>query len=103
MRAALRELRGDVGGREIGHLDAVEPVDRAAIFPRAARLHQRQPGTGEEILRLLLEPALGGHRKDQLAVHRALPMSSASSRSIQQAKPTAGTCSGAPSRASMPS
>ena len=43
----MRELRGDLGGRQISHLD-VEARDRAAIIPRAARLDQRQAGAREE-------------------------------------------------------
>ena len=73
MHGALRELRGDFGGREIGDLDAVEPGDGAAIVARAARLDQREAGAGEEGLGVLLQPALGRHGEDQRRAHAAPP------------------------------
>jgi hypothetical protein len=70
---ALRELRGDLGGRQISHLDALEPGDSAAIVACAARLDEVEAGAGEESLRVFLQPALGGHGENERSAHAAPP------------------------------
>jgi hypothetical protein len=101
MHAALRQLRGDVGGREVGDLDAGHAGDRAAIFARAARLHQLEAGAREELLGIFLQPPLGRHREHERRAHDTLPIWVR--RSIHTANPTAGIGSLAPSRVSSPS
>ena len=51
MHGALRELLGDLGGREKRDLDVRKLGDGAAVVARAARLDERQAGAGEERLR----------------------------------------------------
>ena len=93
MHRALRQQLDDLGGREIGHLDAGKVGDGAAIVARAARLDELEPGAREEGFRVLLQPALGRHRDDERRAH--VPPRNAASRSIQTAKPTAGIALGA--------
>ena len=101
MRLTGRELCGDLAGGKISHLDRVEACDGAAIFARAARLHERQTCAREEVFRILLQAAFGRHRDDERRAHRTIPISA--SRSIQAEKPTAGIVCSAPRRCSMPS
>ena len=103
MHRALRELRGDVGGREIGDLDARQAGDRAAIVARAARLHELQAGAREERLGVLLQPALRRHRENERRAHAlAVPISVRGARS-STAKPTAGIGCGRAEPRSSPS
>ena len=55
--APCAELRGDLGGREIGDLDAGQAGDRAAIVARAARLDELQARRARRTLRR--SPAAG--------------------------------------------
>ena len=73
MHGAGRELRGDLGGRQIGDLDAVEPGDGAAIVARAARLDQVEAGAREEGFGVFLQPAFGRHGENQRRAHAAPP------------------------------
>ena len=73
MHGAGGKLRRDLGSREIGDLDAVEPGDGAAIVARAARLDQRQAGAREEGFGVLLQPALGRHGQHQRRTHAPPP------------------------------
>ena len=57
MYGALRQQPDDLGGREVGHLDARQVRDGAAIVARTARLDELEPGAREEDLRVL--PAAG--------------------------------------------
>ena len=100
MHRACRELLGDLLRREKRDFDAGQSGDRAAILARPARLRQREPGAGEEGLRILHQAALRRHGDDERA-HRPLPR--ATSRSIHTASPTAGIGSAQPSRANSPS
>ena len=101
MHRALRQQLDDLGGREIGDLDARQVGDRAAIVARAARLDEFEAGAREERFRVLVQPALGRHGDDERRAHDA--PRSAASRSIQTAKPTAGIGLALPSRVSRPS
>ncbi len=100
MCGALRELGGDLGGRQIGDLDAVEAGNGAAVIARAAGLDEFEPGPGEKVFRILLQPAFGRHGEDEWRIHDAPP---AARSSIDAAKPTAGIGAFAPSRVSKPS
>ena len=71
MHRALRQQVDDLGGREIGHLDAGQVGDRAAIVALAARLDELEPGAREEGLGVFLQPALGRHRDDERRAHGA--------------------------------
>ena len=94
MHRALRQQVGDLGGREVGDLDAGKVGDGAAIVARAARLDQLEPGAREEGFGVFLQPALGRHGDDER--RRSCARSrNAASRSIQTAKPTAGIALGA--------
>src|SRR5262249_60172867 len=86
MHRALAELLGDFRCRKICNLDTVESGNGAAIVARAARLDELQPGTGEEVLRVLLQPALGGDSENEPPAHDAPP--AAVSSSMQPPKPT---------------
>ena len=101
LRGALRQLDGDLRRGQIGDFHAGDAVERAAIFARAARLHQHQPGAAEERLRVLLQAALRGHREHERRRHGWPPI--ACRRSIQTANPTAGIGFSAPSRDSSAS
>ena len=57
MDRALRQRAGDLGGRQIGDLDAGQAGDRAAIVARAARLDQLQAGAARRTPRCF--PAAG--------------------------------------------
>ena len=74
MHRALRELRGDFGGREISDLDAVEAGNGAAIIARAARLDQLEPGAREKAFRVFLQPAFRRNREDERRAHDAPPL-----------------------------
>ena len=65
MHGALAELLGDLGRRQIGHLDAVEARDGAAIVAGAARLDEFEPGAGEKAFGVLLQPALRRHGENE--------------------------------------
>ena len=86
----------DLGGRDIGDLDAVDAFERAAIIAGAAPLRELQPGAGEEGHRVFLQPSLGWDRENEAAHDDA----SATRRSPQSAAPTAGTSEVAPSAVS---
>src|SRR5262249_61983867 len=101
MDGALGELRRDLGGRQVGDLDALDARNGAAVVARAARLHEDEAGAGKECMRVLLQAALGRDGKDEWSVHA--PASSAASRSIHTANPTAGIATALPSRISRPS
>src|SRR5436190_11144585 len=101
MRRALHQLRGDVGRREIGDLDIVKANDGAAVFTRAAWLHQVEACTREKRFSIFLQPAFRWHCDDERSAHAAPPLPAR--RSIQTAKPTAGIGAEAPSRVSSPS
>ena len=101
MHRALRQEVDDLGGREVGHLDAGKVGDRAAIVAHAARLDELEPGAREEALRVLLQPALGRHRDHERESHDS--PRNAASRSIHTAKPTAEIAPALPSRVSKPS
>ena len=58
VHSALRELRRDVGGRQVRDLDAGQPSDGAAIFARAARLHELEAGARKERFGIFLQPPL---------------------------------------------
>ena len=91
------ELVHDLGGRDVDHLDAVEPVERAAIAALVTGLAQGQPGALEQSGGLVLEPALGRDGDGELCRHHAPLPTAASSRSVWMAEPMAGTSLGAPS------
>src|SRR5712691_1220533 len=101
MYRALRQQLDDLGGREVGHLDAGKVGDGAAVVAGAARLDQLEPGACEEGFRVFLQPALGRHGDDERRAHDR--PRSAASRSIQTAKPTARLALALPSRVSSPS
>ena len=92
------KLRGDVGGREVGDLDAGHPGDRTAVFARAARLDEVQAGAREEGFRILLQAALRRDGENEWRAHGSAPISFR--RSIHTEKPTAGIGVVAPRRES---
>src|SRR3954453_1170125 len=98
MHCAEAELRRDVGGREIRDLNTRNVRDRAAIFARAARLHELEARTRKESLGILLQPPFRGHRQHEGRAHASAPIPF--SRSIHTAKPTAGIGAAAPRRVS---
>ena len=73
MHGALRQQLGDLRRREIGHLDARQIGDGAAIVARAARLDELEPGAREERFGVLLQAALGRHGDDEGAAHVSAP------------------------------
>ena len=102
MHGALAELLGDLGRRQISHLDAVEAGDGAAIVAGAARLDQFEAGAGKKASAFCCSrPFDGTARRSGARVHAAPPH--AVSSSIEAAKPTAGIGARAPSRVSRPS
>src|SRR5437667_1448609 len=106
MHRALGQKLGDLGGREIGDVDARKVRNRSAVIAGAARLDEIEAGTREEGFRVLLQPALGGHGDDEGRAHGSPPQvltPQAASRSIQAAKPTAGIGARLPSLVSSPS
>ena len=76
MHRPLRQLRGDLGGRQVGDLDVVEARDRAAIVARAARLHRAR---GRRARRTLAPaPAAGPWREPRGSAARSCGRSRAS-------------------------
>ena len=64
----------DLGRRDVDDLDAVEPVERAAIAALVTALAQGEPGPLEQLGDLVLEPALGGDGDGELRRHHATPL-----------------------------
>src|SRR5579862_2699848 len=107
VHGAARQLRGDLACREIGDLDIVEAHDGAAIFARAARLCQGEPGMREECLGLLLQAAFRGDGENEGCGHDGFPDDAGwpirASASTHTENPTAGIGVAAPSCVSSPS
>ena len=88
MGRACGQVSDDFGRREKGDFHTGQLRQRAAIVARAACLHHVQPGAGEKVTGIFLQPALGGHSEDEggAVAHAAR----SGRRSIQMAAPTAG-------------
>src|SRR5262245_36994467 len=99
MDLTVAERGSDLGRRHQLHVDAWLAFERRAIIARARRLLQVEPGIGEIVGDLLLEPAFGGDGEDEGLSHYSAPVlrRAASTRSLRMAAPTAGTSRGAPS------
>ena len=98
MRIAFGQLGRDLGDRQKGDLERLEAGQPAAVVARAAGLHQRHAGAGEEGRGVFLQPSLRGHGEHEglVAVRHAFAPAP-SSRSTQMAAPTAGMGFGLPS------
>ncbi|MNZ89671.1 hypothetical protein D3C78_1086050 [compost metagenome] len=94
---ARADLAGDLGGRQIGDLDIVPSFDTAAIGAVIADCRDLQSGAFQNGGSVFLHPALGGQCDGDHGL--SLPRT-ASMRSSQSEKPTAGIFSCAPSSVS---